>query len=230
MLVFEYKQKVKLKRDIPYEEISGKIAHYLDSMLVKDDGYKEFHNSNEYKNYVFDLAYPCEQDKIYKMNKVYTFRIRTVSQSLAEYFSVNLNYYSTNEFQGVGGELNIIQQKVLDKIYSLTPVVLKNDEGYWKNNMDFKQFEDRLKINLVKKYNMIEHTKLDEDIQLYEFIELKNKVPIKVPYKEKILLGDKIQCIPAKNKVAQDLWYMALGTGIGENNARGAGFINFRYL
>jgi len=29
---------------------------------------------------------------------------------------------------------------------------------------------------------------------------------------------------------AQELAYMAIGTGIGEMNARGQGFVNFRWL
>lgn len=230
MIVFEYKQKIKLKKDIPYEKISENIAYFIDSTLGKEERYLAFHNSREYKNYVFDLLFPCEEDKVYKEGRTYSFRIRTVVQDLAEFFSSNLAYRDTNEFKGLGGELAIIQQKVFDKIYSLTPVILKNEQGYWKNGINFEQFEQRLKINLIKKYNALYNTQIEEDIQIYDFIEFKNKVPVKVTYKGKILLGDKIQCTPSKNKMAQDLWYMALGTGIGENNARGSGFVNYRYL
>lgn len=230
MLVFEYKQRVKLKKNIPYECVSEKIAYFVDSTLGKDEKYLQFHNSKEYKNYVFDLLYPCESDREYKSGKIYSFRIRTVSQELAEFFSAKLNYHISNEFQGLGGEVNIVQQKILDKVYNLTPIILKNDGGYWRQNLSVQEFEERLLINLVKKYNAIQQTKLDENIQLYDFMEFKNDKPIKVRYKGKVLLGDKIQFVAAKNKVAQDLWYMALGTGIGENNARGAGFLNYRYL
>lgn len=96
--------------------------------------------------------------------------------------------------------------------------------------MDVRQFEERIFVNLVKKYNSVMNTKLDENIQLYDFMEFKNDKPVKVSYKGKILLGDKLQFIASKNKDAQNLWYMALGTGMGENNARGFGFINYRYL
>lgn len=230
MLIFEYKQKVRLKKNISYEFISEKIAYFIDSALAKEEKYLKLHNSREYKNYVFDFLYPCENDKEYKSGKIYSFRIRTVSQELAEYFSEKLNYHFSKELDGLGGELKIIQQKVLDKIYSITPILLKNSQGYWKQNLSVKQFEDRIFINLVKKYNSIMDTKLDENIQLYDFMEFKNNKPVKTSYKGKILLGDKLQFTASKNKVAQDLWYMALGTGLGENNARGLGFINYRYL
>jgi len=230
MLVFEYRQKIRLKRNISYEFISEKIAYFIDSALAKEEKYLKLHNSGEYKNYVFDFLYPCESDKEYKSGKVYTFRIRTISQELAEYFSTVLNYHFSKELDGLGGELQIIQQKILDKIFCLTPLVLKNDSGYWRGNINVRQFEERIFINLVKKYNSITSTKLDENIQLYDFIEFKNDKPIKTNYKGKVLLGDKLQFTASKNKEAQALWYMTLGTGIGENNARGFGFVNYRYL
>lgn len=230
MLVFEYRQRVRLKRDILYEFVSEKIAYFIDSALAKEEKYLNLHNSREYKNYVFDLLYPCEHDKEYKSGKIYTFRIRTISQELAEYFSTALNYHFSKELDGLGGELQIIQQKILDKVFCLTPLILKNDQGYWRENMDLRQFEERIFINLIKKYNSIMNTKLDENIQLYDFMEFKNDKPVKTSFKGRVLLGDKLQFTAAKNKEAQNLWYMALGTGIGENNARGYGFVNYRYL
>lgn len=44
MLVFEYKQKVRLKKNIPYEFASEKIAYFIDSALGKEEKYLEFHN------------------------------------------------------------------------------------------------------------------------------------------------------------------------------------------
>lgn len=59
---------------------------------------------------------------------------------------------------------------------------------------------------------------------------MKNHKPIAVPYKGRKLLGDKICFQAAENEQAQALLYMALGTGLGEMNARGCGFANYRYL
>ena len=72
--------------------------------------------------------------------------------------------------------------------------------------------------------------KIDEDFDLYTMIELKNKKPIAMEYKNIKLLGDKVQIQVADNKRAQDLWYFALGVGLGEMNARGCGFLNYRWL
>ena len=43
------------------------------------------------------------------------------------------------------------------------------------------------------------------------------------------LLGDKVNLTAACNDMAQELLYMALGTGVGENNARGCGFLGYRF-
>ena len=42
-----------------------------------------------------------------------------------------------------------------------------------------------------------------------------------------MLLGDKMEIVVANNKGAQELFYMALGTGLLENNSNGCGFVNF---
>ena len=52
---------------------------------------------------------------------------------------------------------------------------------------------------------------------------------MRVPYKNVVLLGDKLSLTISKDERAQELAYMALGTGIGENNARGCGFLSYRY-
>ena len=167
---------------------------------------------------------------VYKQGNVYTFRIRTVKQQLAEYFSKQLIHHESNELIGLHSQINIIPDRTLEKVYTLTPVVIKSEQGYWRNTLTMEEYEERLKINLIKKYTMLTGEKLDENFSLYESIEFKNKMPVKVPYKNVTLLGDKINLIPAKNENAKKLLYMALGTGLGENNARGAGFLNYQYM
>lgn len=51
-----------------------------------------------------------------------------------------------------------------------------------------------------------------------------------MPYKNINLLGDKIVLEVAQNHQAQELAYLALGVGLLENNSRGFGFVNFKYL
>ena len=68
---------------------------------------------------------------------------------------------------------------------------------------------------------------MKEDFDFYNALRFKNNKPVKVCYKDIVLLGDKMEIVVANNKGAQELFYMALGTGLLENNSNGCGFVNF---
>lgn len=230
MLVFELQLKIRFSRPIPYENVSEVIGNFIDSSLGKSEQYLAFHESREVKYYVFDMPYKIPDNHIYQANEIYGIRIRTVKQDLAEYFSENLPRHRTNDMLGLSGELKIIPKKFLDRVYTLTPIIIQTDQGYWRGTLPVSEFENRLKVNLIKKYNKLNDTKIDEDFPLYQAIEFKNQKPIKVPYKNIVLLGDKINLVASHHEMAQEVLYMALGTGIGERNGRGSGFLNYRYL
>ena len=156
--------------------------------------------------------------------------MRTIDRRIAEFFNNDLINNYTNFIKGLTSEIRILPKKHIEKIYSLTPVILKNDNGYWKNVISLEDFEKRLKENLIKKYNNLSDEKLDEDFELYTGLEFKNRKPIANEYKGIKLLGDKVSLNISENKTAQDLAYMCLGTGLLEMNARGYGFCNYRWL
>lgn len=229
MFIFECKIRVKLKCDMMYPQISEKVTYYIDHILAKK--YLDYHNSKEYKSYVHDMLWPIEEDGVYKQGRIYTFRIRTINQELAEYFVDHLSAQQTKEFMGVSTDIKILPKKFLSKIYSITPVVIKNPEfGYWRGHMTVPEFEERIKINLIKKYRFFTGKKLDDDFEFCNLIEFSNKQPIKIPYKKICLLGDKICFHVASNPKAQMLAQLALGVGTGENCSRGNGFMNYQYM
>lgn len=230
MKVYELRLKVFLLKNIPSEDSSDKISEFIDEVLGSDKELLEFHKDNCYKNYCFNEFYPLEKDKIYKEGRIYTIIIRTIDERLESYFKGNLANHYNNFLKGLIIESRILPKKHIDKLYSITPVLLKQDEGYWKNKLTLNQFEDRLVSNLIKKYNYINNTKIEENFQLYNYIEFKNNKPCSIKYKEIKLLGDKLNLQISDNEMAQELAYMALGTGVLENNSRGLGFMNYRWL
>lgn len=231
MLVYELLLKIKCKKEIPYAEAGERIAQLLNKALCLDEKFLNFHEKvKEYKFYCFDLPYPGEKDGIYKEGKIYSLRLRTVKEELAEYFLNTLRGMDTEFLQYVHVEIRILPKKCIERIYSLTPIVLKNSTGYWRRCMAVSEFENRIFVNLVKKYKLLTGEEIDENFELYEQIRIKNKKPVKVSYKNISLLGDKLELVAAKNETAQALLYMALGTGIGENNANGCGFLNYRWI
>ena len=96
--------------------------------------------------------------------------------------------------------------------------------------MSLSELEERLKVNLIKKWNHFTGEKINEDFQLYTMLEFLNEGPIVMEYKNVKLLGDKVRLQIADNDNAQKLAYMSLGTGLLEMNSRGAGFVNYRWL
>ena len=200
MDVYEIKIKLYLLKDIKIEETQTYLAYFIDSVMVKDNMFLGIHETNQYKFYTFDSLYPLAKNGVYQKDNSYMFRIRTLDYQLAQYLYDTLAKNRTKEFQGLTAEVKIIKPKLIKKIYTLTPVILKTEQGYWKNSIKTEDFEKRLKTNLIKKYKDI----------------------IK-------LLGDMIELEIAENDNAQKLAFLAIGSGLLEMNARGFGFVNYIY-
>lgn len=230
--VYEIKLKIYTLVDIPTEQLLEKEAAFIDSALGADEYWVNYHEKNQYKLYSFDMLYPIEKDGEYLKDHIYTFRIRTVNVELAKYLSKVLPNHYTRELKGLVAENRILPKKTISEIYTLTPVVMKFEDGYWRGKYSIEVFEQRLFSNAVKKYKQYTGEAIDEEFQWYTQLTFLNKKPIALSYDSKriTLLGDKINLKIADNKQAQELTYFILGTGVGELNSRGAGFCNYRYL
>lgn len=230
MKVFEILLKVYLMKDIEFKDAQTRIFKFIDTTLAQESNTLEFHYMNAFKNYCFNSFYPLEKDGLYKKGNFYTVTIRTIDRHLADYFNHKLPNSYMPLIKGVESKLKVIPINKLKKMYSITPLVIKNDEGYWKNLISSIEFEERIKVNLIKKYNSIYNTKINQDCKLYSSLEFKNKMPVASKYKGKILLGDKISIDILDDDLSQKIAYMALGTGFGEMNARGFGFMGYRWV
>ncbi|WP_294354234.1 CRISPR-associated endoribonuclease Cas6 [uncultured Clostridium sp.] len=230
MNVIEIKLQIYLLKDIPQNKIQSKITSLIDGALAKENNLLMLHNSNQYKNYCFNQPYPIEKDKLYKEGNIYTLTLRTIDKSLATFFNNKLVNEYNSELKALKADIKVIPKKQIQKIYSLTPIILKTDSGYWKGVLSIDEFERRLKENLIKKYKFITNEKIEAAFDLYTDIEFKNKKPIATEYKGIKLLGDKINLEVADNPIAQELAYLSLGVGICEMNARGFGFLNYQWI
>ena len=132
--------------------------------------------------------------------------------------------------KGLTVENRIIPHKMISEIYTLSPVIMKSDEGYWRSYMSLDEYEERLFSNLVKKYNSFTGEQIEEDFPLYTNITFLNRHPISCKYKRISLLGDKLSLQIADDDKSQKLAYFILGVGLCELNSRGAGFCNFRWF
>lgn len=228
--ILQLNVKCYLNNNIKEEDVLNQIRFCIDLTLGKNKEFLEFHNKNCFKNYSFNSFYPIEFNKVYKEDNIYTFQIRTADKNLAMYLSEELPKVFTDCIKILKVDIKIINKKHLSKIYSLTPAVMKNDFGYWKGNMSLEDYEKRIKVNLIKKYNEFTGEKINENFQLFNSIEMKNNKPISVKYKGINLLGDKVSLNVADDEVSQCIAWFAVAVGILENNSAGFGYMNFRYL
>lgn len=230
MRIHELTLKVFLTKNIKSYESLEKIANLIDKSLSKDKKLLNFHQENIYKYYTFNSFYPIEKSRVYYEGKIYSVKIRTIDEKLVQYFKKNLVNEYTDYIKALTLESKVIPKKHIEKLYSITPAIIKTENGYWKGNLSIEEYTNRLKDNLVKKYNNYFNTKMDEDFILFKGINFENHKPISCKCKNINILGDKLTLIIDENENAQSLAYLSLGTSIGEMNARGYGFVNYKWL
>ena len=132
--------------------------------------------------------------KSYKKDKKYTFKIRSIDYDFINYFIENLSGHKNLDMEGMIDVIEIIHDgKMIDKIYSVTPVMIKTDQGYWRDILNVEKFEKRIKDRLFKIYREITKKEMDEKFELYNNIIFLNYKPIAVKYKDIKLLGDKVE-------------------------------------
>ncbi|MDO5293887.1 MAG: CRISPR-associated endoribonuclease Cas6 [bacterium] len=230
LAVYQVNCKVYMMKSVPFERMQIELAYLVDSTLLKTEEYSQLHNKNCYKNYVFDGLKPIEKNRCYQEGKLYTFSIRCLDEKLAKYFEKELAIAYTETMKGLSCEMVTIKRCMIEKLYLLTPAIMKFNDGYWKKSHSFEEFQHRIFQNAVKKYNQYTGEKIAEDFKLYTNIKMLNDKPMKIRYKNISLLGDKFELYIAENETAQSIAYFLLGTGICELNSRGYGYANYRAM
>jgi len=230
MKVYEVTLKIFLLKDLPMDKAYEELSDLIDKSLCKDEELLALHNENKYKYYTFSLPYKLEQDKIYKACNLYSVKIRTIDEKILKNFKTQLVNMYTPVIKALTIEVKVIPKKHISTIYSITPVVIKTDNGYWKGNLSLDQYEKRVKTNIIKKWNQFFNEKVSENFPLYDFIKFDNKKPIGIKYKNITLLGDKLTLNISDDELSQNMAYLALGAGIGEICSRGMGFVNYKWI
>ena len=111
--------------------------------------------------------YPIEKDGVYKKKRYIRLQSEPQMLSWQNIFSKELRNHYTESIKGLTLEKRILPKKFISEIYTLTPVIIKTDKGYWRDQISINEFERLLVENLIK--NIIQYTgeKIDEDFQLY---------------------------------------------------------------
>lgn len=228
--VIELELRVFLMKDIVSNRSLESISKLIDKSLLKTKKYADFHKENKYKYYNFCSFWPLETNKIYKKGNIYSVRIRTIDEELSKYFEKYLVNEYTDSMKALIIKRKYLPRKHIKKIYNITPSIAKFEEGYWRNVQPLETYEDRIKGNIVKKYNTFFNTKISEDFELFNIIRFDNIKPISTKYKNITLLGDKMTLYVAENKIAQEMAYFILGVGLLEMGSRGFGYCGYKWM
>ena len=219
-----YNLKVVLspKKDFRSEDTYEKLSRLISSTMLKDEKLKELHERNEYKNYVFCNLYPVEKDGVYHLGHIYTFDIRFIDMSFARKIKQLLAMVSSEDFKVIMSNLESSSQRKINALITLTPAVITTEKGDYLINDDIEFVKTRMLANIQKKYRQI--YKENIDIDFIKNIRKTNNKPIKIPYKNINMLGNKFEIDIKDDPISQNLAYLALSIGILEKNAEGFGF------
>lgn len=200
-----------------------KISNLISLSMLKDNNLKQIHEQNTYKNYVFCNLYPIEKDSIYKKNNIYTFDLRGIEIEKILKLKQVMNNAENDYLKVIQIIFQTNQQREIKKLITLTPTIITTEKGDYdiKDNLEF--VKKRILANTQKKYKNI--FKDNVDIDFIKDIKKTNVKPIKIPYKNINILGNKFEIFIKEDKMSQDLAFLILSIGCLEKNA-----IGFRIL
>lgn len=221
--------KVELLKDIYMQELMTRVAYFVDHAMVASPGWADYHRSNNAKLYCFNSLYPIEKSGVYRAGNQYTIQLRTVSETLKNYLLVSMGDNESREMKTVSVACKEIRYRHLNKIVSVTPLILKTSGGYWKDYLLEREFLEELKINIIKKYRMFTNEDMGDGVKIFKNLTLKNRGPVAQQYKGIRILGDKVILEIENTPEAQKLAFFSLGTGCGCMTARGFSFMNPRW-
>ena len=222
MRCYNLKITVLLKQDLKSIETYEKISNLISYAMLKDKELKEIHEKNIFKNYVYCSLYPVQKDGIYKQNNIYSFDLRSFEFAKIMKLKQVMNKLENDYFKIIQINLQTHEQIKINKLVTLTPTIITTPKGDYDIKDDMDLVKSRILANIQKKYKNIYKTGVD--IDFIKSIRKTNRQPIKIPYKNMNMLGNKFEIEIKEDPMSQHLAYLAVTIGILEKNSIGFGF------
>lgn len=222
MKYYNLKLAVFLKEDLNNLQSYEKISNFIFYSMLKNPELKELHEKNEYKNYVFCNLYPVEKDSFYRANNFYTFDIRGIELYKMLKLKQVLENSENDIFKVIQINFQTNMQRNISKLITLTPAIITTKKGDYDIRDDMFLVKNRILANAQKKYKNLYDVNID--IDFIENIKKLNRTPVKIPYKNINILGNKFEIEVKQDPMSQNLAYLILSTGILEKNSLGFGF------
>ncbi|TYQ16310.1 UNVERIFIED_CONTAM: CRISPR-associated endoribonuclease Cas6 [Acetivibrio alkalicellulosi] len=226
MKYYELTATAHLNEDIAFDYAGAEIGHLLSRTMLKLPELRRLHKENTFKHYCFGSFFPIEKEKVYKKGNVYTFKVRTLNEDFSECVRKNIKSIKDSKINILAVEASQRNRRYLSNIYSVTPVVVTLDENKrWTKEEGFLYLTAQLKSNLEKKFRTFYGEEIESSDDAINRIELMNKKPMIVNYKNTRILGNKFKIWFNENEDSQKLAFVAMSCGLGEKNTSvGAGF------
>lgn len=214
---------VSLYEDLPFEYSYEFIANLISRAMLYDGELKELHGSNKYKFYTFCAFHPVESDKMYRKGRVYITNIRSLSHDFILALREVLPH-TNYPIKVISTELRTYEYKPISRIVTLTPAIATIDDRCWTREDGLSLIEDRIHINALKKYQTFFDDTSEPADNFIKNIRQTNKKPIKIPYKDTSLLGNKFVIDVKSDEASQKLAFTSLGAGLLEKGSLGFGY------
>lgn len=229
MEFFEITTTILLQENIIFTECNEKIGNLINAAMHFDAELAEKHRQKGYKNYVFCSLYPTESDKLYKAGRIYIFRIRSLEWDFIIKMKEFLPEVKNSSVKVLASEVKTCKQRHISELYTITPAVATVDNRNWVEGDDFLLLQERIQMNLEKKYKAFFQGELKLAQSFIQHIELVNQKPMRIKYKNTSFMGNKFRIYVSQDSESQDLAFVALATGILEKNSScGCGFCSAR--
>lgn len=230
MNFYELKIVVKLSIDMNFIEVPYNIGVFINNSMLKTALLRKIHEEKFYK-YVYDTFYPIEKDKVYKKDKIYSFRLRSMNIQLLNKMAIAIYNHNYNNIKAIDVDLKMQEVDKINEIYTLKPVIVTIDSKPWikeKHSVDLLM--KRLNDNLEKKLNQIGEEYGAKELGMFiNEIEILNRFPMKYSYKSINLLGNKVQIKVNQDELSQKKALIAIALGLGEKGSSlGAGFCDYK--
>lgn len=218
-----------LQENTFFTESNEKIGNLISAAMRLDAELALRHKENSYKLYSFGGLYPVEKDKQYKAGRVYIFKLRSLERAFILKIKQLLPEVKNSSFKILAAEMKTCKQRYISELYTITPAVSTVDNRNWVVGDDFLLLQERIQMNLEKKYKAFFHEELQPIQSFIQLIEIVNSKPIRIKYKNTSLVGNKVRIQIQGDAISQKLAFTALACGLLEKNSSiGCGFCSAR--
>jgi len=215
MNYFELIVSVSLGEDVPFLSSYEFIGNMISRAMLDHEGLKKLHGAKNFKFYTFCSFYPVEPEKVYRKGRVYITNIRSLSVDFILALKKVLPHVDY-PVKVISTEVRMYEYSPISELITLTPVVATISDRCWTKEDGLVMLMERAHTNAVKKFRDFFGELNEPEDNFIEYIRQTNLKPLKIPYKNTSLLGNKLIIGVKPDEVSQKLAFTALGAGLLE--------------